>query len=129
MAHWIPLPGSRAGVDNIETLEMLVSTFVLEFRYVYAIRSLHGVGLHLLGSDEPLDISMDRIKQRLTNKAVYYDLNEFETIPFSYFGDIKMLRMPESNIRIVTDDRPYLEFYLLRTLRTTGMKNQSYTYW
>jgi spermidine synthase len=129
MAHWMPFPGTMSGVDDKETFVMLVQTFTQAFPHVAVLRSYHSAGLHVLGSMEPLDISMDRIEQRLLKKETADDLREWDAVPFSSFQDIKLFRPPAGDDMLVTDDRPRLEFYLVRTLREGGKKMFAYNYW
>jgi spermidine synthase len=129
MAHWMPFPGTMSGVDDKGTFVMIVKTFTETFPYVAVLRSYHSTGLHVLGSVEPLDISMDRVKQRLMIKEITDDLGEWDRVPLAYFENIKMFRPPAGDDVIVTDDRPRLEFYLLRTLREGGKKMFVYNYW
>jgi spermidine synthase len=129
MAHWMPFPGTMSGVDDKGTFVMIVQTFTETFPYVVVQRGYHNVGLHVLGSMEPIDISLDRIKQRLLNKAIADDLREWDMVPLSYFQDIKVFRPPAGDDVLVTDDRPRLEFYLLRTLREGGKKMFANNYW
>jgi spermidine synthase len=129
MAHWIPFPGTMSGVDDKGTFAMLVQTFTEVFPYVAVKRSYHNVGLHVLGSMEPLDFFMDRLKQRLLKKEIADDVREWDTVPLSYFQDITVFRPPAGINTLVTDDRPRLEFYLLRTLQQGGKKMFAYNYW
>lgn len=57
MAHWIPYPAAEAGVDDWFTFNMLVDTFVSAFPHVSSVPGWHEVGLHLLGSNEPIEVS------------------------------------------------------------------------
>ena len=129
MAHWMPFPGTMSGVDDKGTFVMIVQTFTETFPYVAILRSYHGAGLHVLGSMEPLDISMDRIKHRLMKKEIANDLEEWDPVPLSYFQNIKVFRPPAGDDVLVNDDRPRLVFYLLRTLREGGKKMFAYNYW
>jgi spermidine synthase len=129
MAHWMPFPGTLSGVDDEETFNMIIQTFTEAFPYVAVLRSFHGVGLHVLGSMEPLDISIDHIKHRLMKKEIADDLGEWDPVPLPYFQDIKIFRPLPGDDVLVTDDRPRLEFYLLRTIREGGKKMFAYNYW
>jgi spermidine synthase len=129
MAHWIPFPGTMSGVDDMETFTMLVQTFTEVFPYVAVQRGYHNVGLHVLGTMQPLDISMDRVKQRLLKKETADDLREWDPVLLSYFQDIKAFRPPAGTTMLITDDRPRLEFYLLRTLQQGGKKMFADNYW
>jgi spermidine synthase len=136
MAHWMPLPGTRSGVDDVETIEMLIRTFAKVFPYTYMHRSLNGIGIHVVGSMEPIDISAEVIRNKLSNTAashdidewqwdtaVAHDINEWEWVPFEFFIEGWELFPPKYFIGpVITDDKPHLEFYLLRTLRSGGKK-------
>jgi glutaredoxin-related protein len=130
MAQWIPFPGSLAGVDDLETYKMLIYTFTDVFPYVYVRSGFHDVGMHVLGSLDPLEgISMDRLKKRLS-KEVITDISEWDTVPLAYFQGIRRLKPPDYvNEMITTDDQPYLEFYLLRTWKNDGKKRFSSNFW
>jgi spermidine synthase len=129
MAHWIPFPETMSGVDDAETLNMLVQTFADVFPYVYTYLSYHDVGLHVLGTTEPLDISMDRVKNRLLKQSVIDDIREWDPVQFSYFQGIETLNRARVSDEVVTDDRPLLEFYLVRTWKRNGEKVFAYTFW
>jgi spermidine synthase len=128
MAHWIPLPGTRSGVDDFETVMMLMNTFTEVFPYSYLIKSLNGMGLHLLGSLEPISFSPELFKERISEKMIKRDLEEWDPVPISFFRNLVMYK-PSDNIRVLTDDRPMLEFYLFRTLKSGGKKSYAHTYW
>ena len=121
MAHWIPFPG-RGGVDDLETHLLLVRTFAQVFPYTYLHSSIDGVGLHVLGSMDPIAISADQIRNKLSNTPVKNDLNEWEQVPFEFFVKGWMLPPESAGMPSITDNEPHLEFYLLRTLRTGGKK-------
>jgi hypothetical protein len=129
MAHWVPYPGTMSGVDDQETFNMLVLTFADVFPYVYVKGGVRKVGLHVLGTIEPLDISLDLVKQRLSHQAIAGDLREWDPVPLDYFENIKEFRPPTINHWLVTDDRPRLEFYLLRTWQNSGKKMFAYNFW
>ncbi len=129
MAHWIPYPSLHAGVDDAETYKMLVHTFADVFPYVYIQSSYHDFGLHVLGSSEPLDISMSNLKQRLSRKEITEDVREWDAVPLAYFQSIRRYKPSDGDNEIVTDDRPRLEFYLLRTWQQHGKKRFTYNFW
>jgi spermidine synthase len=136
MAHWMPLPGTRSGVDDVETIETLIRTFAKVFPYAYMHRSLIGVGIHIVGSMEPIDISAEVIRDKLSNTAVSgdihewqwdtavsNDIHEWDWVPFEFFIEGWESFPPKYFIGpVITDDKPYLEFYLLRTLRSGEKK-------
>lgn len=129
MAHWIPFPGTMAGVDDWKTFNMLVATFMDVFPYTYAQKGFHGVGLHLLGSMSPLSVSPDQLLSRINNERVKQDLNEWDAVPMEYFQGITLLREDTRGLPRITDDRPRLEFYLLRTWKEGGQKTYVSHYW
>jgi spermidine synthase len=129
MAHWIPYPGTLSGVDDEATFNMLVQTFADVYPFVLMQRGVHDVGLHVLGSMAPLDISMDRVKQRLSIKKVVDDLREWDPVPLDYFQGIRVFQKDTGASDLVTDDRPRLEFYLLRTWRQAGKKTFIDNFW
>jgi len=129
MAHWFPYVGSSSGVDDQRSFQMLVNTFCTAFPHVYAIKGYHNIGLHLIGSMQPLDISMEKLAVRLGDPAVARDMREFDDVPVSYFANFTSGPLPHSELPIVTDDHPLLEFYFLRTLLGGGQKMVPQHYW
>ncbi len=129
MAHWIPFPGSGSGIDDMITFNMLFQTFADVFPYVYMKRGYSSVGLHVLGSTEPLRISMDLLKNRLSRKNIIDDVTEWDPVPFAYFEEILPFERMQVSQETVTDDHPLLEFYLLRTWKQNGKKVFVYNYW
>ncbi|MGO9613698.1 MAG: fused MFS/spermidine synthase [Dissulfurispiraceae bacterium] len=124
MAQWMPLPGSGSGVDDVETIKMLIRTFAQVFPYTYIHKSFDGNGLHVIGSMEPIDISSKVVRDKLSNKAVSDDINEWQGVPFDFFIEGWELLPPKNWFvgPVITDNEPHLEFYLLRTLRRGGKK-------
>jgi len=129
MAHWVPFPHADAGVADMETFKMLVHTFADVFPFVYMQRGYHNVGLHVLGSLQPLDLSINILKNRLSIKEVAEDIREFDAVPLAYFHGIRAFKITENASVIVTDDRPRLEFNLLKTWRKNGGKMFANNYW
>jgi spermidine synthase len=119
LAHWIPAPGTHSGVDDMDTFRMLAKTFVSRFRHVSMMRSLGNTGLHLLGSDSPIDSSEPRIRARLGSPEVAADLEEWDRLPRDFWTRIRPLdasRGETMDVEEVTDDRPRLEFHLVKML-------------
>jgi spermidine synthase len=126
LAHWIPYPGTQAGVDNAETLGMLFRTFAEVFPYALAMPSLNGGGFHLLGSDRPLSLDAARLRARRAAPAVAADmagipedftrnLGPWNGSTFTLTGTAGMPPIhfdPRRPYPPVTDDRPRLEFAL-----------------
>jgi len=122
MAQWIPLPGTLAGVDSQEEVVTLLTTFSGVFPYAYAYRGIGASGIHVLGSDAPIEVSVETIRQRLEDPAIAADLNERDSVPLSTFQQITALPKEAQPPPPLTDDNPALEFYLLRTLRSGTSK-------
>lgn len=123
MAHWMPYPGTASGVDDLQTHDMLVNTFAQVFPSVYVLKSLNKFGLHVIGSMEPINISEETIKSKLSNNAVSIDINEWEQVPFEFFTSEWMVLPPGYLTNpVITDNNPQLEFYLLRTIRSGSKK-------
>ena len=129
MAHWVPNPGTSGGIEDLDTMTMLVLTFADVFPYVYIKPSVSLLGVHVLGSEEPLEISIDLLRKRLLNKQIVDDLREWDPVPIGYFQDIKQFRPPMIRSWRVTDDRPLLEFYLLKTWQKGEKRRFAYNIW
>ncbi len=117
LAHWVPYPEAKAGVDDEATALMLMATFAQTFPYVYYHTGLSGIGVHLLGSMTPIDFSAKAVLRRLSDPAVAADVGEWDRVPPGFFLSGWVSPKPgDLRARIDTDDRPRLEFYLLRAL-------------
>ena len=118
-AHWIPAVHPSNGVRDIETFRMLVATFLDVFPQAKLLRGAGGVGVHLLGSLEPIAISSAGVPEALENAAVRRDVFEYpweRVDTASLLAEIPLSRGHYSTAPILTDDRPRLEFDLLRSL-------------
>jgi spermidine synthase len=130
MVHWIPYAETKSGVDDFETFTMLIRTFAEVFPYTYMHKSFNDIGVHVVGSMEPMNISEDAIRNKLSNKAVSHDINEWERVPFEFFVEGWEFFPPEYLIGpVITDNEPHLEFYLLRTLKSGQKKMHPGNYW
>jgi spermidine synthase len=130
MAHWMPLPGTLSGVDDLDTLSRLIRTFAQVFPYTYMHKSIHNIGLHVIGSMEPVTISADIVRSKLSNGKVLDDISEWDTVPPEYFSTGWILFPPPDLVGpTTTDNEPFLEFYLLRTIRSGGQKTHPVSYW
>ncbi|MEX2285616.1 MAG: fused MFS/spermidine synthase [Planctomycetaceae bacterium] len=120
LAHWIPVPGSIAGVDDWNTFHMLLGTIADVFPHTYVLQSVPYTGMHVLGSMKPLQLSKKALRARLENADVARDLNEWNEVPIDYFGGLQGVDVSQwpAPAAVVTDDRPHLEFYLWRKWRT-----------
>jgi predicted membrane-bound spermidine synthase len=122
-AHWIPLPGTKSGVDDWPTFNMLVATFASDYPHTAAIESWHKIGYHLLGTiEEPIRIQDELLQKRLALEFVAKDLEEWDRVPAAYFRKLVHLPSARPRARLITDDRPHLEFNLLRYWRSGTQK-------
>jgi hypothetical protein len=129
-AHWIPYPGTQAGVDDQQTFQMLIATVHAVFPHVYALKGMNKIGLHVVGSDVPLDASESSIVRRLGERpGVLVDMNELDSQPTSFFAGGTSLTTVPAGALILTDDRPYPEFYLLRNISNAAPKVLSGHLW
>ena len=131
MAHWIPAPHARAGVDDWDTFAMLLRTFARVFPHQVVIPSYPWVGLHVLGSIQPITTSRKQLEERLARRpAVARDIDEWGGLPEGYF-DQRVV--PEGKALqgdlLVTDNWPRLEFNLLRSWRAKSRKSVPYVWW
>jgi len=129
MAHWIPFPVALAGVSDRYTLIMLLATFKEVYPFSYVLPALNGFGVHVLGSAKPIDISKERLNTRLAEPSVALDIAEWDNIPLDYFEKMTLLELPDFNGSVVTDDRPFLEFNLLRYLKAGTKKSAPLVAW
>ena len=129
MAHWIPLPGSFAGVDDWYSFKMLLATFKEVYPYSYILPAFNNVGLHVLGSTQPIEFSLDKIKEKLAVASVARDLFEWDAVPIDYFKKMAPLELSGYRGVINTDDRPYLEFNLIRYFSRGTRKSSSLIRW
>lgn len=117
--HWIPSPTPQNGIRDMETLASLIATFTDVFPHVRAFGAQRGVGLHLLGSMTPFALDPARVEAALADPRVRADLDEFPWDAFDPAVFTREERLPKSFLegaRLLTDDRPFLEFNLLRSL-------------
>ncbi len=130
MTHWIPLPWSKAGVDDWETFGMLLSTFVHAFPYVVEIPSQNRIGVHVVGSMEPIDISREAIEARLRIPSVARDAGEWTPVTVAYFDlAIPVDRTALEGLSVITDDRPNLEFGWMRAWRSGQRRRMRKVLW
>ena len=130
MAHWIPFPGSNAGVGDWITFDMLIKTFSEVFPYSSMLKSQRFPGVHVLGSFEKIEFSKDDLEVRLAKAEIYEDMNEWEEVSADYFLGLEP--MPSEfppGTSMVTDDHPNLEFYLMRRWRAGHTKMHRTLWW
>jgi spermidine synthase len=130
MAHWIPFPNRGGGVDDWTTFRMLADTFTAVFPDTVVLPGWNKIGLHLVGSrEQSIEVSQDEINQRLSSEEVASDLREWDDVTIEYFQDLKFLPPSDENPLITTDDRPTLEFYLVRSWRHGTKKRHPASNW
>lgn len=108
----------------------LVDNFDSVSSHTAMLRSWHRIGMHLLGKIEPLiKINEERLGQHTSTRGAAQDLREWNQVPASYFRELVRLPPLRQNAPLVTDDRPYLEFSLLRSRRSRVKKLHPPVYW
>jgi spermidine synthase len=130
MAHWIPYPGTGSGVADWQTFLMLVRGFTDVFPVVQISPGMPNIGMHLLGSDRPFRIDPETLRARLSDPAVVRDLEEWEPVPRSLLLGMRTVE-PSSVAQVpaVTDDRPRLEFDLVRLWHAGRPKQLHQIHW
>jgi spermidine synthase len=130
MAHWIPFPWAKAGVDSWSTFNMLVDTFASVFPHTAILPSWHRLGMHVLGTvEEPIEIHQDQLQQGLSRPTVARDLKEWDDVPDTLLQGLVHLLPPQQDALLTTDARPHLEFSLLRCWRSGTQKLHPPVYW
>ncbi len=123
VAHWLPPLGRGGGLSDIGVLDMLAATFLDVFPHVRVLVSqpfMNRSGFHLLGSDAPIALDPERLTRALENPAVKRDMMEFgwdPLVPERFFFEVNLHRDLAAKKTLLTDDRPLLEFNLIRNLR------------
>lgn len=118
LAQWYPL---RQG----QTLQAIARSLVVVFPHVVAYQSVEGWGYHFFASKNPINsISPEQFIQSLPKNAQldlmeWNDFNDPDILSYatrilSGKKDIHQFLNPESDI-LVTDDRPFNEYFLLRS--------------
>jgi len=108
MCQWLPLYQL-----SIEDVQSIVKTFAGNFKYVMAWLTLHDV--QLLGSNEPIIIDEMDIQRRMSEKAIFRDLQmalmDSTEALFTYFltGPEGLTAFSENAV-VNTDDNVHLEF-------------------
>jgi spermidine synthase len=130
MAHWIPYPWAKAGVDNWAAFNMLIATFASVYPNSAVLPSWQRIGMHVLGTVErPIKVDEEQFRQRLSIQTVAQDLREWDDIPATYFQGLITVPMPPQDALLTTDDRPHLEFNLWRSWRSGTQKLHPPVYW
>jgi spermidine synthase len=117
VVHWIPAPGS-GGVNDLATFNLLLSTMHHAFPHTYVLQGIDDHGAHVFGSETPLQVDLQRLRQRLAIPAVLRDIQEWRPVPPAFFTGLAEIPAQEmAGVPQVTDDDPALEFNLLRNWR------------
>jgi spermidine synthase len=119
VAHWIPAVHPSNGLRDIETFRMLVATFLDVFPHAKLLRGARGTGVHLLGSSEPIEIDSADVPKALENPAVRRDVFEYpweRVDAASLLAELPLPREHYATAPVLSDDRPRLEFDLIRSL-------------
>jgi spermidine synthase len=114
---WVPPEGASE-------VKMILRTFLDVFEHVSAWSGpVPDVGMYLIGSRRPPGDIAARIRRGYTRPAVLADLAEWDTVcdrPEKvlalYLADERELTSFVSGAPIITDDRPYTEFPLWRSI-------------
>jgi spermidine synthase len=120
VAHFVPSISRFSGVPDAWTRDLVIRTFASVFPHVRLVQGSQGAGIHLIGSERPLRVDPDRIDAILGRPEVTRDLVEFA---WDRFDRAAFLRAPDVEVAadpslpILSDDRPLLEFHLLRGAR------------
>ena len=119
MAHWIPFPKQGGGVHDWTTFNMLLGSFATVYPHTLMIPGWNKVGMHVLGSMEPLEVSDTRLRKSFMTKGIAQDITEWDLVPLSYFQQFMPIDSELwKGFPFVTDDRPLLEFNMLRYWKT-----------
>jgi spermidine synthase len=119
-AHWLPQVHPLSGVPDAATRDMLLRTFRVTFPHAIAIEGQKGSGTHVLGSLTPFAIDPARVEEAIRRPAVARDMAEFPWDPMtseSFFRSAPLPPRDREDIPLLTDDRPRLEFSLVRNAR------------
>jgi hypothetical protein len=81
----------------------------------------------VLASAEPLHVDLGRIRSRLADPAVSRDLEEWDPVSSAWFEGLRPADADETT-DLLTDDRPQIEFYLLRSW-SRGIEKPRHSLW
>lgn len=108
-------------------MEILIKTFIDEFNYALVFRSPNNLGISIIASQSPLEYSPELFAQKLKLPTVLKDLSEWEDTPRTieefnslFLGNKDILTKYITVNKIVTDDRPRTEYFLLGRLLTAS---------
>jgi predicted membrane-bound spermidine synthase len=122
MMQWTPFGTTESD------LKEHVRTFASVFEHVTMVRGPGGYGFYMLGSDQPIDLAPERIRQILERPGILEDISSAFDSPASTVDDwISVIEgqtwMADDTVRsyagdgpLITDDQPRPEYFLLRGL-------------
>jgi spermidine synthase len=129
-AHWIPGPETSSGVNDLDSFKMLIRTVADEFTHVRVMSGVQQEGIHVLGSMQPFDVSREKVIERFERRGIKSDAQEWDPMGAAYFSGLQELRPADlESQKVVTDDRPHLEFDLIRIWRAGGTKEVQMSWW
>ncbi|MCK5662698.1 MAG: fused MFS/spermidine synthase, partial [Thiotrichaceae bacterium] len=115
MAHWIPFPNKGGGVHDWTTFKMLLSTFAAVYPHTLMQPGWNKVGMHVLGSMEPIKFSEEGLRKAFMDQKIAKDITEWNRVPLEYYTSfIPIVPSTLKDFPFVTDDRPFLEFNMIR---------------
>jgi spermidine synthase len=122
MMQWTPFGTTEAD------LKEHVRTFASVFEHVTVVRGPGGYGFYMLGSEQPIDLPPERIREVLERPGILDDISSAFDSPASTVDDwIAVIEgqqwMADDAVRsyagdgpLITDDQPRPEYFLLRGL-------------
>jgi hypothetical protein len=122
MMQWVPY-----GAPEPEFKEH-IRTFASVFPHVEVVRGAGGYGAYMLGSDEPIELEPDAIREVLGRPGVLEDISSaydspattvdgwIDVIEGQRWLDDDTSRSYTGDGPLITDDRPRPEYFLLRRL-------------
>jgi hypothetical protein len=129
MMQWVPY-----GAPEPEFKEH-IRTFATVFPHVEAVRGAGGYGAYLLGSDEPIALEPEAIREVLARPGILDDISSaydspatttdawVEVIERQRWLDDDTVHAYAGDGPEITDDRPRPEYFLLRRL-TDGIPDR-----
>ena len=129
--HWVPVSLSFSRYEDFFIIPV-VRALQSEFKYIKSFVSVEGAGVHILASDSPIsDLSIkefvDKMPQKAKDDLLEWSNKNLDIISFvskllilseNFFDEIN----PNRNF-IVTDNRPYNEYFFLSDLNFKNIKN------
>lgn len=113
---WVP----EASYSEVR---MIMQTFQSVFPHTSVWKGPVSNGIYLIGSQKPIQVPLDRFRQAFKNKNFLEDIFELDQSVYSgdVFADLFILNEAEltqylQGVPIITDNYPYTEFPLWRSL-------------